>query len=72
MEYDPEKAHGVPAELHGAQSDKLQRPLTADEKLAATTVDVDSRGSSSSRVIEYNSTPVKQNNGMLNRSTDDF
>ena len=67
MEYDPEKAHDQPAELGAPSLDKLQRPLLVEGKLAATTVDIDSRGSESSRVIEYNSTPVKQDNGILSK-----
>ena len=67
MVYDVEKAHGEPTELSQAPVEKSLRPMTADEKLAATTVDIDSRGSESSRVIEYNSTPVKQDNGILSK-----
>lgn len=69
MDYDPEKGegHGRPTELTAAPPDKPQRPLTADEKLAATTVDIDSRGSESSQYIEYNSTPIKQDNGILSK-----
>lgn len=67
MPYDVEKAHGQPEELSVAAPDKDLRPMTADEKLAATTVDIDSRDSEGSRVIEYNSTPVKQDNGILSK-----
>ena len=67
MQYDPEKGHGPPTELGVAAPEIALRPMTTNEKLAATTVDVDSRGSSSSRVVEYNSTPVKQDNGILSK-----
>ena len=67
MAYDPEKAHGEPTELGIAPPEKALRPMTTDEKLAATTVDIDSRDSENSRVIEYNSTPVKQDNGILSK-----
>ena len=67
MPYDLEKAHGEPTDLGAVPPEKTLRPLTTDEKLAATTVDVDSRGSSSSRVIEYNSIPVKQDNGFFSK-----
>ena len=67
MPYDLEKAHGEPQELSVAAPEKALRPLTTDEKLAATTVDIDSRDSEGSRVIEYNSTPVKQDNGILSK-----
>ena len=69
MAYDPEKAmaHGQPQELSITPPEKALRPLTTDEKLAATTVDIDSRDSEGSRVIEYNSTPVKQDNGIFSR-----
>jgi NCS1 nucleoside transporter family len=66
-DYDPEAAHGLPKELEITLPEKALRPLTTDEKLAATTVDVDSRGSDDTRVIEYNSTPVKQDNGILSK-----
>ena len=67
MPHDLEKAHGAPTELSVSPPQTALRPLTSDEKLAATTVDVDSRGSSSSRYIEYNSTPIKQDNGILSK-----
>ena len=67
MDHDLEKAHGVPTELSTAPNAKPQRPLTADEKLAATRVDIDARDSQSSGVIEYNSTPVKQDNGIFSK-----
>lgn len=83
MAYDPEKGHGrshshghgQPEELSVTPAKTLQRPLTADEKLAATTVDAHSRGSSSSRDIEqandqyisYNNNLVKQDNGILSK-----
>jgi NCS1 nucleoside transporter family len=69
MAYDPENgmAHGQPQELSIAPPEKALRPLTMDEKLAATTVDIESRDSEGSRVIEYNSTPVKQDHGILSR-----
>ena len=67
MPYDLEKAHGEPQELSIAPPEKALRPLTTDEKLAATTVDIDSANSEGSRVIEYNSTPVKQDNGILSK-----
>ena len=67
MEPDPEKGHGRAIEILEAPAEKIQRPLTADEKLAATTVDVHSRGSDSSRYVEYNSLPVKQDDGILSK-----
>jgi hypothetical protein len=67
MSFDKEIAHGEPKELEIAAPEKALRPLTTDEKLAATTVDIDSRGSDSTRVIEYNSTPIKQDNGILSK-----
>ena len=67
MDYDPEKGHGLPTEIFEASEEKLQRPLTAQEKLEATTVDINSRGSESSQYIEYNSTPVKQDDGLLSK-----
>lgn len=68
MDRDVEKGHGYPQELSSAPPDKLQRPLTTEEKIAATTVDIDSRGSDErSKIIEYNSIPVKQDNGVLSK-----
>lgn len=63
-EYDVEMAHGQPEELIVAAPDKALRPMTTNEKLAATTVDVVSRDSDS-RVIEYNHTPGEQDNGLI-------
>ena len=64
-----EPAHGKPTELETAPHNRLQRPLTADEKLDATTFDVESQGSNSNspRTTEYNSTPVKQDNGIFSK-----
>ncbi|KAK3051065.1 hypothetical protein LTR09_007815 [Extremus antarcticus] len=70
MAYDLESAHGQPRELDISPSEKPLRPLTTDEKLAATRVDVDSRGSGSTRVVEYNNTLVKQDNGILSKLRD--
>ena len=67
MAYDTEKLHGQPEEINGLHTDRLQRPLTAEEKLAGTTVDVNSRGSDSSRFVEYNNTLVKQDNGFFSK-----
>lgn len=67
MDYDTEKGHGQPTEIFEAPTERAQRLLTAEEKLAATTVDVNSRGSESSIYIEYNSTPVKQDDGILSK-----
>ena len=69
MEWDAEKGvHGPPTELAITPPAQLQRPLSTEEKLAATTVDIDSRGSDSTgRVVEYNSTPVKQDNGIFSK-----
>lgn len=65
MTWDEEKQHGHPEEIFQAPADRPQRPLTADEKLAATTVDVSSRGSGSEK--EYNGMPVAQDSGILSR-----
>lgn len=59
--------HGTPEILSQTPPDKLQRPLTADEKLAATTIDIDSRGSNTSKDIEYNGLSAHQGNGILAR-----
>lgn len=55
MGYDEEKLHG----------ERPQRPFTTEEKLAHTSVDVGSRESGSTQ--EYNSTPIKQDNGILSK-----
>lgn len=49
MAYDEEKGqpHNAPEEIFTELPQRPQRPLTMEEKLAATTVDVNSRGSSS-------------------------
>lgn len=65
MVYDEEKQHGEPTVLQATPSKQLQRPLSTDEKLPATDVDINSRGSSSEQ--EYQGTVVKQNNGILSK-----
>lgn len=65
MVWDEEKQHGEPEELITPRRDsRPQRPLTTDEKLAATTFNVDSRGTSVER--DSNSTPLPpQETGIL-------
>ena len=67
-----EPVHGEPKELHTAPHQRPQRPLTTAEKLQATTVDVESHGSreNSPRITEYNSTPIKQDGGVLSKLRD--
>ncbi|KAK3714811.1 hypothetical protein LTR37_007546 [Vermiconidia calcicola] len=67
MPHDLGRAHSEAEVLTVAAPERALRPFTTDEKLAATNVDIESRGSSSTRVIEYNSTPVRQDNGVLSR-----
>ena len=66
MVWDEEKQHGAPEELISSVPARPQRPLTAAEKLEATTVDINSRESQSEH-DEYNSTPIKQDNGILSK-----
>lgn len=56
MVYDEEKQHG-----------ELNVLPATDEKLAATTVDINSRGRSPSDQQEYQGMIVKQDNGILSR-----
>ncbi|KAF2769786.1 putative nucleoside transporter [Teratosphaeria nubilosa] len=74
MVYDEEKAHGEPTILSAPYIlDRPLRPLTTDEKLAATSIDVegrdDSRGASSEGEVQdvYQGVTVKQDNGILSR-----
>lgn len=70
MSFDEEKQHGEPSILPATPPEKPLRPLTAQEKLAATTYDIESRGadsSSSQDYQEYQGTTVKQDNGILSR-----
>ncbi|KAK5116201.1 hypothetical protein LTR62_008527 [Meristemomyces frigidus] len=64
--YDHEKQHGEPSVLPATPPSRDLRPLTTDEKLAATTIDVESRGGSSDKhQQEYQGTVVRQDNGIL-------
>ncbi|KAI7285404.1 hypothetical protein KC345_g1729 [Hortaea werneckii] len=63
MPYDEEKQLGEPAISSAAASKTLQRPLTAEEKFAQTTVDVESRSPPSEQ--EYQGTIIRQDNGIL-------
>ncbi|KAI6858239.1 hypothetical protein KC338_g7791 [Hortaea werneckii] len=65
MPYDEEKQLGEPAISSAAASKSLQRPLTAEEKFAQSTVDVESRSPSSEQ--EYQGTIIRQDNGILSR-----
>ncbi|KAI7713142.1 hypothetical protein KC353_g7780 [Hortaea werneckii] len=65
MPYDEEKQLGEPAISSAAASKSLQRPLTAEEKLAQSTVDVESRSPSSEQ--EYQGTIIRQDNGILSK-----
>ncbi|KAH9831049.1 purine-cytosine permease [Teratosphaeria destructans] len=74
MVYDEEKAHGEPIILSAPHvQDRPLRPLTTDEKLAATSIDVegrdDSRGASGEVPGQdvYQGVTVKQDNGILSR-----
>lgn len=69
MVWDEEKQHGNPEEVIAPSTSLPQRPLTTDEKLAATTVDAHSRGPSptDSDHVVYDGTVVKQDNGILSR-----
>lgn len=60
-DYDVEKGqHGEPEIVEGVHETRLQRPLTTEEKLAGTTIDVHSQqGSSSSRDSENGHVPYK-------------
>lgn len=65
-----EPVHGEPQWLDSTPHQRPQRPLTADEKLQATRVDVESQGSkeyNSPRRAEYNSTPISQDNGIFSK-----
>ncbi|KAK3679848.1 hypothetical protein LTR78_000224 [Recurvomyces mirabilis] len=64
--YD-DKQHGEPSVLPATPPDRALRPLTTDEKVAATTVDIESRGGSSEKQQEYQGTVVKQDNGILSK-----
>ena len=72
MSWDEEKQHGSPEEITHAP-DRVQRPLTTDEKMAATTIGAHSRDNSSSSVHDqegeqkYDGTIVHQDNGILSR-----
>ncbi|KAI7659187.1 hypothetical protein KC318_g10797 [Hortaea werneckii] len=65
MPYDEEKQLGEPAISSAAASKSLQRPLTAEEKFAQSTVDVESRSPSSEQ--EYQGTVIRQDNGILSK-----
>ncbi|KAI6799223.1 hypothetical protein KC367_g2545 [Hortaea werneckii] len=65
MPYDEEKQLGEPAISSAAASKSLQRPLTAEEKFAQSTVDVESRSPSSEQ--EYQGTIIRQDNGILSK-----
>ncbi|KAI7323891.1 hypothetical protein KC315_g8378 [Hortaea werneckii] len=65
MPYDEEKQLGEPAISSAAASKSLQRRLTAEEKFAQSTVDVESRSPSSEQ--EYQGTVIRQDNGILSK-----
>lgn len=67
--WEEENQHGRPEELITSVPAGLpQRPLTTEEKLAATRIDVESGRSSSSREKqEYNGEHISQDNGILSR-----
>ncbi|KAF7195824.1 Purine-cytosine permease fcyB [Pseudocercospora fuligena] len=67
MTWDVE--HGAPEELITEAPDRPQRPLTTDEKLAATTFTVHSRGGSSDHEKDYPA-PVRRENGIFARLRD--
>jgi len=64
---DLEKGHGEVMEIAEAPALRLQRPLTADEKLAATTVEIESRGSNSSHSGVTSRVVVEEKHGILAR-----
>lgn len=68
MVWDEERQHGEPEMLISELPERPLRPLTTDEKLASTRIDVDSRGTSIER--DSNSTPVPKDNGILARLRD--
>lgn len=61
-------SHGDPQVLSSPPISRPQRPLTTDEKLAATTIDIEnSPKTSEGSIREYNSTPIKQDGGFLSK-----
>lgn len=69
-------SHGDPEILSAPPPARLQRPLTTEEKLAQTTIDVESSPKSSESAFDgdntqahayYNSTPIAQDGGILSR-----
>lgn len=67
MDYDEEKQHGEPTVLASTPPETPQRPLNAEEKLARTTIGIDSRATTSSSEQEYQGTAVHQDNGILSK-----
>lgn len=67
MAFDEEKAQSERFLMQETPRQRPQRPVTAAEKLAGTNVDADSRDSSSTPFQEYDSTPIKQDNGILSK-----
>jgi len=65
MVYDMEKgSHGQAQEIFSEVPQRPQRPLTAAEKLEATRIDVNSRGSSSEGQV-HNGTSIQQGTGFF-------
>lgn len=61
-------SHGDAKMLSEPPFSRPQRPLTTDEKLAETTIDVEnSPKTSEGSIREYNSTPIKQDGGVLSK-----
>lgn len=61
-------SHGDAKVLSEPPVTRPQRPLTTDEKLAETTIDVEnSPKTSEGSIREYNSTPIKQDGGVLSK-----
>ena len=60
--------HGDAKMLSEPPVSRPQRPLTTDEKLAETTVDIEnSPKTSEGSIREYNSTAIKQDGGVLSK-----
>lgn len=68
MAWDEERQHGEPEELITTLPERLQRPLTMEEKLASTTIHVDSRGTSLER--DSNQLLVSKETGLLAKLRD--
>lgn len=70
MSWNAERQHSLAEEVIATMPERPLRPLTVDEKLASTTINVDSRGTSAERESDINIAPSPKETGILARLRD--